>query len=574
VFFADVRNSPQLDNLVPFTQFATDVSNNALPDIALVIPNTCDDAHDGGTSCGLSNADSWLQNNVIAPLFASNGPPAFKAGGTGLLIVTFDEGTDNDCGPNTSGCPSPPYWGGGGNIVFTLTGPQIKSGNYRSTTTYLHPSFTRLLLDAVNSPGYPQDTSTAADMGEFFAPTPSGITLMGTNSGEAASVSSLAVVLPTGTVDDSEVVVDFCQQTTGATTPPSGYAAPTGASQLTIGAALDCGVWSHIWHTGDPTSVTFTWATAANASYVVATYSGTSGVDVAAGQANAASTTATASGVTTTQANDELLMLYGDHGSNSYSSPSEGTIEAQISGGPGTALVDFALGAVGATGDQTVTQSTSAYSVGFQVALVPAIRIAGSPTTGRVTSNTQISASLPSGVSNGDWVGCIFSAGASSTLTPPAQYTLVPHTLRTTSAITTGVYSHIWHTGNPTSGLTFQSSASANLSYICAAYSGVNQTSPVDASGSLHNAKSKILTSPSIGGHANDLLLMVYGVKGSHRFTAPSEGSIEATQTTGPSDAWVDFRLTAPGTTGNQTITVDSANPSNGVQIALLPAEP
>ena len=47
-YLSDVFNSSvQKLNLVPFTQFATDLNNNALPDISFVIPNLIDDAHDG-----------------------------------------------------------------------------------------------------------------------------------------------------------------------------------------------------------------------------------------------------------------------------------------------------------------------------------------------------------------------------------------------------------------------------------------------------------------------------------------------------------------------------------------------
>src|SRR5207253_3805289 len=112
-----------------------------------------------------------------------------------------------------------------------------------------------------------------------------------------------------------------------------------------------------------------------------------------------------------------------------------------------------------------------------------------------------------------------------------------------------------------------------NLSYICAAYKGVNQTSPYDGSGSLHNSQSNTCISPAVNGHANDLLLMLYGMPGSHTFTATSEGTIKDSLGSGPAGAWVDFQLTTDGSTGSQIVTVSgNANASNGIQIALLPA--
>jgi phosphatidylinositol-3-phosphatase len=81
-YFTDVVNSQnQLNNLVPFAEFATDLKNDQLPQCSFMIPNMQDDAHDGS----LSQADNWLKAN-IAPLIASS---TFQE--NGLLIIVFDE---------------------------------------------------------------------------------------------------------------------------------------------------------------------------------------------------------------------------------------------------------------------------------------------------------------------------------------------------------------------------------------------------------------------------------------------------------------------------------------------------
>ncbi len=86
-YLSEVQNDPtQAANIVPFTQFATDLANNALPQYSFIAPNLMDDAHDGT----LAQADAWLQTK-IAPLIASS---AFQNGGP--LIITFDEGLDSD----------------------------------------------------------------------------------------------------------------------------------------------------------------------------------------------------------------------------------------------------------------------------------------------------------------------------------------------------------------------------------------------------------------------------------------------------------------------------------------------
>src|SRR5205809_2430134 len=99
---SDVANDPsgQACNIVPFTQFAIDLTNGTLPSFSNIVPNLCNDAHD----CGLNVADSWLQTN-IAPLIAS---PVFQQ--DGLLIIVFDESG----GDNTNG---------GGRIVWVAVSP-------------------------------------------------------------------------------------------------------------------------------------------------------------------------------------------------------------------------------------------------------------------------------------------------------------------------------------------------------------------------------------------------------------------------------------------------------------------
>src|SRR5438874_2423899 len=54
-YFSDVKNSSsQAANMVPFSQLATDIQNNTLPDYAMIVPNFDNDGHDcpgGGVNC-------------------------------------------------------------------------------------------------------------------------------------------------------------------------------------------------------------------------------------------------------------------------------------------------------------------------------------------------------------------------------------------------------------------------------------------------------------------------------------------------------------------------------------------
>ena len=145
-YITDVVNSQnQLNNLVPFTEFATDLGNNQLPQYSFIIPNAQDDAHDGS----LNQADSWLQTN-IAPLIAN---PTFQK--DGLLVIVFDESFDSDTQH------------GGGQVAMVVISPLAKKG-YKSTTLYQHQNTCLLLMQGLGLTSFPGSCQGAAQMNEFF----------------------------------------------------------------------------------------------------------------------------------------------------------------------------------------------------------------------------------------------------------------------------------------------------------------------------------------------------------------------------------------------------------------------
>ena len=145
-YLSDLQNDPtQAANIVPFSQFAADLANNALPQFSFITPNVNDDAHDGT----LGAADAWLQAN-IAPLLASS---AFQS--SGLLIITFDEGDTTDLDH------------GGGHVATIIASSMSKTG-YQSQTVYQHQSTLRLVLAASGVTSFPGLAGNAPDMIEFF----------------------------------------------------------------------------------------------------------------------------------------------------------------------------------------------------------------------------------------------------------------------------------------------------------------------------------------------------------------------------------------------------------------------
>jgi acid phosphatase len=160
VFFNDVKDSPQQQqNVVPFTQFATDLAANTLPDYAFIVPNDENNSHDcptAGTNCNLqqmlANADHWLQTN-IGPLTTNALWPQM------LLVVMYDEAEHG----NTTN--------GGGQVACILAGGNIKKG-FQSTTFYQHQSTLRLTMKYLGVTAYPGAAATAPDMDEFFTTAP------------------------------------------------------------------------------------------------------------------------------------------------------------------------------------------------------------------------------------------------------------------------------------------------------------------------------------------------------------------------------------------------------------------
>ena len=148
-YMTDVQTSTaQRQNIVPFTQFAVDLANNALPNYSFITPNGCDDAHD----CSLSVADNWLKTN-IGPLLSS---ALFQK--DGLLLIVFDESGDD----NTNG---------GGQVPAIVISPFAKLG-FKSTTFYQHESILRLMLEGLGVTTLPAAAASAPKMWEFFTFTP------------------------------------------------------------------------------------------------------------------------------------------------------------------------------------------------------------------------------------------------------------------------------------------------------------------------------------------------------------------------------------------------------------------
>lgn len=155
-YITDVLNSStQAANIVPFTQLATDLQDNTLPNFAMIVPNLADDGHDcpnEASTCTdsdkLSTVDQWVQTNV-GPLINSS------AMQNSVLICTWDESVITD------------VTNGGGHVATILIGPKVRAG-FQSTTMYQHQSTLKLMMQLLGVKDFPGAAATATGMSEFF----------------------------------------------------------------------------------------------------------------------------------------------------------------------------------------------------------------------------------------------------------------------------------------------------------------------------------------------------------------------------------------------------------------------
>ncbi len=151
VWYDEILNnvSGSQGNVVDLEQFEIDVAQNALPRFSIIVPDGCWDAHESCSSTAVTSADNFLQNN-LAPVLNL---PDFKVGGSGLIIVTFDNG-DGD---------------GPGKVYTAFIGPNIKLG-YVASAPYTHQNTLRTMLDVLGISTYPGWSASATDMADVFGP--------------------------------------------------------------------------------------------------------------------------------------------------------------------------------------------------------------------------------------------------------------------------------------------------------------------------------------------------------------------------------------------------------------------
>jgi phospholipase C len=133
LYYASTRTPSACQNNVPYSQFATDLNANALPDFMFVAPNQCNDMHSecpAGGNNEPGNGDAWLKNNLPAVMAST----WYQQGG--IVIITWDEAyhTDNSGWVNGVACPSSSNCGGGHVPTIIVSATNKALSNHSFTT--------------------------------------------------------------------------------------------------------------------------------------------------------------------------------------------------------------------------------------------------------------------------------------------------------------------------------------------------------------------------------------------------------------------------------------------------------
>lgn len=141
-YFTDSASCPQLD--VPADRIDADAAAGTLPDVGLLIPDLCHDAHD----CSLGQADGYLRDVMRTVLGGAD-----WAAGRLAVVITFDEVED----------------AGAGTLLTVVVAPGLHGT--RVVTPLDHLSWNRWMTDLVGAPPM-RDAARAPSMGSAFRLSP------------------------------------------------------------------------------------------------------------------------------------------------------------------------------------------------------------------------------------------------------------------------------------------------------------------------------------------------------------------------------------------------------------------
>lgn len=202
-----------------------------------------------------------------------------------------------------------------------------------------------------------------------------------------------------------------------------------------------------------------------------------------------------------------------------------------------------------------------------------------SSSTATVSGSSSLTILAPAGVVSGDVLLAAVDADVSSgsTIVAPIGWTLLrsDSAVSSSARLTQSVYLRVAGSPEP-NAWTWSFTSAANVAGGIVAYSGVDPTSPIDAtSGASATGKIKRLTAPSLtAGTAGDLLVALYGSVNKPPQTPSAMTERWRRSVTGASSTLADSILSAAGTVSSPTASLAGQGTSAGIAqlVALRPS--
>src|SRR5437016_4204928 len=382
----------------------------------------------------------------------------------------------------------------------------------------------------------------------------------GANKCGSGGLSTLTIGRPAGVVSGDLLVAAISVRSANPSTP-SGWTlvwcgnsgSSTGGSTCPASSTVSLAVYYKVAGASEPATYSG-WTTTQKAAGVITAYynvNTSTPIDVQNGTGYTSSVTSLSTpSITTAVANTMLVASFGAadgtdpaFGTSVASMPAGMTDEwdkngsvssGSASGAAHGAMFDAIQDSIGATGQKTVTMSSSAVGVAHLLALKPATATVatssgGSAPTFRAASSAattvscgspciSLTISAPAGVVNGDvMIANIVASGTTSTIQAPAGWTLIRRTtsdmtLITVSYLEQAVYYRV-AAGEPANYAWTSTGTGGSMAGGISAYSGVDTTTPVDVENvewvaAVPNYANTSLPAPSVVTTvANDLLV-------------------------------------------------------------------
>src|SRR5437867_66693 len=382
----------------------------------------------------------------------------------------------------------------------------------------------------------------------------------GANQCGSGGQSTLTIGKPVGVVNGDLLVAAISVRSANPSTP-SGWTlvwcgnsgSSSGGSTCPVSSTVSLAVYWKVAGASEPSTYSG-WTTTQKAAGVITAYynvNTSTPIDVQNGTGYTSSVTSLSTpSITTAVANTMLVASFGAadgtdpaFGTSVASMPAGMTDEwdkngsvssGSASGAAHGAMFDAIQDSIGATGQKTVTMSSSAVGVAHLLALKPATATVatssgGSAPTFRAASSAattvscgspciSLTISAPAGVVNGDlMIANIVASGTTSTIQAPAGWTLIRRTtsdmtLITVSYLEQAVYYRV-AAGEPANYAWTSTGTGGSMAGGISAYSGVDTTTPVDVENvewvaAVPNYANTSLPAPSVVTTvANDLLV-------------------------------------------------------------------